>query len=131
MKTIKITEFITVIVVVGALSLSHLAFAQSYEQKYSEWKAKQQHQDAQLSGSTIVTQESSPQSETKTFNSKIKLNSATADQLQQLSGVGLKKAEAIIEYRNKKGKFKSIEEIQQVKGIGPALFEKNKAKLSL
>jgi ribonucleoside-triphosphate reductase len=41
------------------------------------------------------------------------------------------KAEAIVAYRAKNGKFKSIEEIQQVKGIGPAIFAKNKARLAL
>ena len=52
-------------------------------------------------------------------------------QLQELSGIGLKKAEAIIAYRQKNGKFKNIEELQQVKGIGPALFAKNKDRLAL
>ncbi|WP_368738733.1 ComEA family DNA-binding protein [Escherichia coli] len=46
-------------------------------------------------------------------------------------GIGQKKAEAIIEYRQKNGKFKTIEDIQQVKGIGPTLFAKNKDKLAL
>jgi competence protein ComEA len=62
---------------------------------------------------------------------KISLNQATLVQLQELSGIGLKKAEAIIAYRQKNGKFKNIEELQQVKGIGPALFAKNKDRLAL
>ncbi|MEK5761141.1 helix-hairpin-helix domain-containing protein, partial [Acinetobacter variabilis] len=48
-----------------------------------------------------------------------------------LSGVGEKKAQAIVEYRNKNGKFNSIEDLQKVKGIGPKLFEKNKSRLTL
>ena len=57
---------------------------------------------------------------------KINLNTATVDELQQLNGIGLKKAQAIIDYRQKQGKFKNIEELNNVKGIGPKLFEKNK-----
>jgi competence protein ComEA helix-hairpin-helix repeat region len=48
-----------------------------------------------------------------------------------LHGIGQKKAEAIVQYRKSNGLFKSIDDIQQVKGIGPALFAKNKAKLAL
>ncbi|MDV4312093.1 ComEA family DNA-binding protein [Acinetobacter indicus] len=59
------------------------------------------------------------------------LNMATAAQLQQLSGVGQKKAEAIIEYRNRHGKFKRIEDLQLVKGIGPALLAKNRHRLGI
>ncbi len=43
----------------------------------------------------------------------------------------MKKAQAIVEYRKQNGKFKSIEELQQVKGIGPALFAKNKAQVGI
>lgn len=49
----------------------------------------------------------------------------------QLNGVGKKKAEAIIEYRNKNGKFNSVDDFMKIKGVGPALFNKNKAKLAL
>ncbi|MEW9150879.1 ComEA family DNA-binding protein [Acinetobacter indicus] len=62
---------------------------------------------------------------------KLILNMATAAQLQQLSGVGQKKAEAIIEYRNRHGKFKRIEDLQLVKGIGPALLAKNRHRLGI
>mgnify|MGYP003563427949 FL=1 len=62
---------------------------------------------------------------------KINLNQANVVQLQELSGIGLKKAEAIIAYRQKNGKFQNIEQLQQVKGIGPALFAKNKQRLAL
>ena len=57
---------------------------------------------------------------------KINLNTASIDQLQQLNGVGLKKAQAIIDYRQQQGKFKNIEDLNNVKGIGPKIFEKNK-----
>jgi competence protein ComEA len=64
--------------------------------------------------------------------SKISINKADADALAaQLKGVGLKKAEAIVTWRQKHGKFKSIEQLAEVKGIGMATVEKNRAVLSL
>ena len=53
---------------------------------------------------------------------KISLNSATAQELTTLTGVGEKTAQAIIAYRDALGGFTSIDELQQVKGIGPAKF---------
>jgi competence protein ComEA len=64
-------------------------------------------------------------------SNKISLNTASVEQLMQLSGIGQKKAEEIVQYRKKNGKFNSIDELQQVKGIGPSLFNKNKDKLAL
>ncbi len=53
----------------------------------------------------------------------ININTADKDTLITLSGVGEKKAEAIIEYR-KDHPFKKVEDIQNVKGIGEKVFEK-------
>ena len=46
--------------------------------------------------------------------------------LTSLSGIGESKAETIVDYRNKNGNFKSIDDIMNVSGIGEALFEKIK-----
>ncbi|WOE30420.1 MULTISPECIES: ComEA family DNA-binding protein [unclassified Acinetobacter] len=115
---------------IGLGSFGHL-YADSYEQQYLAWKMKQQHKDEQLAQKSSTIKASASPKNNPVFIHKIQLNSASAEQLQQLSGIGAKKAQAIIDYRNKNGKFKSIEEIQQVKGIGAGLFEKNKAKLAL
>lgn len=55
---------------------------------------------------------------------KINLNTATAAELQTLNGIGEKKAEAIIEYREKNGSFQAVEDLKKVSGIGEATFTK-------
>ena len=57
---------------------------------------------------------------------KINLNKATASELAQLKGVGMKYAERIVEFRNKNGPFKQVEDLLKVQGIGPKTLEKNK-----
>jgi len=59
---------------------------------------------------------------------EVDINHATKKELVTLKGVGEKKAEAIIAYRNTHC-FKSVEELQQVKGIGKSIVEKNKLEL--
>lgn len=61
----------------------------------------------------------------------ISINSADVATLAQLKGVGIKKAEAIVAWREANGEFKAIEQLMDVKGIGEATFEANRDKLSL
>jgi competence protein ComEA len=60
---------------------------------------------------------------------KINLNSASAEQLQSLPGIGPATAKNILDYRAKVGKFNKIEEIINVKGIGEKKFQKIKDRL--
>lgn len=61
----------------------------------------------------------------------INLNTATAAQLETLPGIGAATAERILEYREKNGSFKKIEELMNVKGIGEKKFLKIKDRLSV
>ena len=56
----------------------------------------------------------------------VNLNTATATDLEALPGVGPKTAARIVEYRQKSGSFKKIEELMNVKGIGEKSFLKLK-----
>ena len=60
---------------------------------------------------------------TDSDNALININTATPEELQSLSGVGETRAKAIIEYREKNGKFQTIEDIKNVSGIGDSTFE--------
>ena len=62
----------------------------------------------------------------KVTSPSININTANADELSKLKGVGKAKAAAIIEWRETNGKFSSLEDVDEVRGIGPALLEKNK-----
>jgi len=62
----------------------------------------------------------------------VNINTGTAEELSTLlSGIGEKKAQRIIEYREKHGLFESVEELMKVKGIGPSMIKKNKNRILL
>lgn len=63
---------------------------------------------------------------------RVSINSATAQELATaLNGVGLKKAESIVSYRDKYGPFSQLEQLQEVPGIGKALVERNLSRIKL
>jgi competence protein ComEA len=61
----------------------------------------------------------------------INLNTASAADLGSLPGIGAKMAERIVEYRQKNGPFKKIEDLMNVKGIGEKAFLKIKSRLTV
>ena len=83
-------------------------------------------QDAPDSGSTVGG--SGPASAVGEY---ININTATLDQLDTLPGIGPAIGQRIIDYREKIGGFKRIEEITQVSGIGEATFAKIKDSITV
>lgn len=69
-----------------------------------------------------ATPEAAP-ADTSMPTTKLDINLASREQLEELPGIGPSKAEAIITYRQNHGRFVTIEDIQKVPGIGPAIFE--------
>ncbi|MGE8078215.1 helix-hairpin-helix domain-containing protein [Peribacillus loiseleuriae] len=62
---------------------------------------------------------------------KINLNTATQAELETLTGVGPSKALSIIDYREKTGKFQSVEDLKKISGIGDKTFEKLKDSIKV
>ncbi|MFJ5747544.1 helix-hairpin-helix domain-containing protein [Peribacillus frigoritolerans] len=61
----------------------------------------------------------------------VNLNTATQEDLQTLTGIGPSKANAILEYRETIGKFKEVDELKQVTGIGDKTFERLRDSISV
>lgn len=68
---------------------------------------------------------------TATASAPVNLNSATPAQLETLPGIGAAAAKRIVEYRQKNGAFKKIEELMNVKGIGEKSFLKLKPLITV
>lgn len=66
------------------------------------------------------------------FAETVNINTADKDTLMTvIKGVGEKRAEAIIAYREQNGPFKSIEELAEVRGVGASIVEANMDNLSI
>lgn len=65
-----------------------------------------------------------PQKKAETEKQRISINTADAEELCRLSGIGPSTAERIIAYREENGLFQSLEDLMRVKGIGESRFEK-------
>ena len=62
---------------------------------------------------------------------KVNINTASQNELDELPGIGPSTAQKIIEYREENGNFETIEDVQNVKGIGDAKFEEIKDKITV
>ena len=62
----------------------------------------------------------------------LNINTASAEMLAEtIEGVGERKAEAIVRYREEHGPFASVDELLEVRGIGPKTLERSRDKLSV
>jgi len=61
----------------------------------------------------------------------VNLNTATAEQLESLPGIGARTAALIIEYRQKNGAFKKVEDLMNVRGVGEKSFLKLKPLITV
>ena len=80
---------------------------------------------AALAAATVALADQAPAPAKSAPATQININTASADQLEGLPGVGPKMAARIVEYRQKNGGFKKLEDLMNIQGIG----EKNFLKL--
>ncbi|WP_297989122.1 helix-hairpin-helix domain-containing protein [Anoxybacillus sp.] len=76
-----------------------------------------------------ITTESATMNDASRSSAKININTATAEQLQTLDGIGPAKASAIIAYREEHGPFQKVEDLLHVSGIGQKSLEKIKEQI--
>ncbi|ADW16544.1 competence protein ComEA helix-hairpin-helix repeat protein [Desulfobulbus propionicus DSM 2032] len=62
---------------------------------------------------------------------KVNINTANAEELATLNGIGKTKAEAIVAYRTANGNFKTVEDLNKVNGIGDKIIEKIKPDVTV
>ena len=114
MKLMK--TLFTSVVLHGALGAS-LAFA---EEKATEQTAQ-----------PVVATQTETQVAPAAVSDKLNINTATVSEIQKvLTGIGAKKAEAIVQYREKHGNFTSAEQLLEVQGIGKATLERNRDRIT-
>lgn len=78
----------------------------------------------------VVTTQTDSQVAAAMMGDKLNINIATASEIQKsLTGIGAKKAEAIVQYREKHGNFTNVEQLLEVQGIGKATLEKNRDRI--
>mgnify|MGYP005830946963 CR=1 FL=1 len=83
------------------------------------------------SGNNVIIEENNSSAETERKENKVNINTANVNELDNLPGIGPSLAQRIIEYREENGNFKSIEELQNVKGIGDAKYSDIKDNVTI
>ncbi len=61
----------------------------------------------------------------------VNINTATAEELQALPGIGTARADAIVALRKERGAFRSVDELLEVRGVGPAMLDRMRKNVAL
>ncbi|PSY45590.1 hypothetical protein C7B09_01900 [Escherichia albertii] len=115
---------ITLSLACAGMSHSALAAAPAVKSSVVETKAE--------APATAQNKAVAPAKASDEEGTRVSINNATAEELARaMNGVGLKKAQAIVSYREEYGPFKTVEDLKQVPGMGNSLVERNLAILIL
>ena len=113
----------------------HIPTAQEYEEQKKQKEESNGTEDIQYittnSGLNDESDKNSNNSNIVEKNSKVNINTATQTELETLPGIGPSTSAKIIEFREKNGNFKSIEDLKNVSGIGDVKFDNIKDKIEI
>lgn len=110
---------------------------EEFKRRSEEIKRDKEVQDAKYEGNEITEQNVKEKSESKIKENEViepvivNINTADIKELQKLKGIGFTFAKRIVDYRNENGKFESIDELLNVKGIGKKRLETLKEFVTL
>ncbi|PNK60480.1 ComEA family DNA-binding protein [Psychrobacter sp. FDAARGOS_221] len=115
------------------LLIPSVAQAKSQVLDQQQQQAQQCFADAQLAYDFMIKQQqlAQQQAEWAEQNIKVNINQAGEAELTLLKGIGSKKAQQIILYRDAFGPFATIDDLAKVKGIGAKTISNNSARLSI
>lgn len=102
--------------------------AQKVTDEMMIYVARQDEQRSLLMSSNFRSSDTENKTEVK---KKLNLNTASENDLQNISGIGKKKAEDIVAYREEHSRFSSIDELKNISGIGDKTLEKLKEEVSV
>lgn len=112
--------------------LSNVNLAYILEDGEKIYIPKKGEELSEISSSLIVNNSSNSSNNSSLSKStKVNINKATQAELETIPGIGPSTALKIVTYRNENGKFKSIEDIKNVSGIGDAKYEKMKDYITI
>ena len=80
---------------------------------------------------TKAATKEAPDSKAKAGGLMVNINKASKEELKNLKGIGDTRAQEIIDYRKKNGDFKSVDELEKVKGIGPGTMKQIRANVTV
>ncbi len=130
-----------VIIIYSSEELNNFSKLKEEEETKSEICQKDVYNDACICNSNTEVVDNAPKKEednnktlkenAKVASEKVNINTASLAELMTLSKIGESKANAIIQYRNDNGNFKSIEEIKNVNGIGDSIFDTIKNNITI